>query len=283
MTMRMPGGRRWQVAAAPLVMTGLLAGCGTSGPTAGPAGPGAASPTGAGSALVVPGTVSPTGIGSPAAAPSAELARTAQAGVTVSATLRPGARGPQVLALQRRLTQLGYWLGSPDGRYGDLTRQAVVALQKAAGISRDGVTGPKTRAALSRGVRPKAYTRRGHVIEVDLRHQLLLIVDNGRVTRILNTSTGSGVWYTAPDGHRAHATTPVGSFRVSWQVNGWKRSPLGLLYKPKYFHPRGIAVHGYSSVPAHPASHGCVRVSMAAMNMLWGKGVMPVGTRVVVH
>lgn len=197
--------------------------------------------------------------------------------------LRPGDRGAQVLTLQRRLTELGYWLGAPDGHYGDLTAQAVIAVQKAAGLRRDGVAGPKTLAALAGGVRPSARTRQGHVVEVNLARQLLLVVDDGRVTRILNTSTGSGEWYTAPDGHRAHATTPTGTFRVGWQVDGWHTSPLGRLYRPKYFHPRGIAVHGYTSVPAYPASHGCVRVSLAAMDMLWGERRLPVGTRVSVH
>ena len=42
-------------------------------------------------------------------------------------TLRMGSPGAAVLALQRRLTTLGYWLGAADGQYGDLTRQAVVA------------------------------------------------------------------------------------------------------------------------------------------------------------
>ena len=45
--------------------------------------------------------------------------------------LRPGDTGKKVLELQQRLTALGYWLGVPDGRYGFLTQQAVVALQKA--------------------------------------------------------------------------------------------------------------------------------------------------------
>jgi lipoprotein-anchoring transpeptidase ErfK/SrfK len=199
-----------------------------------------------------------------------------------SSQLRSGDRGPQVLALQQRLAALGYWLGTPDGNYGNLTRQAVIAMQKASGLARDGVTGARTRAALARGVRPTARSTSGHVIEVDLRHQLLLVVDGGRVTRILNTSTGSGAYYTAPDGHRGHAVTPTGTFRVLRQIDGWRTAPLGRLYRPKYFRG-GVAVHGFSSVPAHPASHGCVRVSLPAMDMLWSGGQMPVGTRVTVY
>ena len=40
-------------------------------------------------------------------------------------TLKPGSTGPAVLALQQRLSSLGYWLGTPDGAFGDSTEQAV--------------------------------------------------------------------------------------------------------------------------------------------------------------
>jgi lipoprotein-anchoring transpeptidase ErfK/SrfK len=61
------------------------------------------------------------------------------------------------------------------------------------------------------------------------------------------------------------------------QINGWRRSPLGLLYRPKYF-SGGYALHGSTSVPAYPASHGCVRVNTRAMDHLWPR--VPVGTPV---
>ena len=67
---------------------------------------------------------------------------------TSYATLAPGAQGPAVVRLQTRLRSLGYWLGPTDGQFGDSTQQAVYALQKAARISRDGVVGPQTFAAL---------------------------------------------------------------------------------------------------------------------------------------
>jgi N-acetylmuramoyl-L-alanine amidase len=197
--------------------------------------------------------------------------------------LRPGASGAAVLAVQKQLGELGYWLGTPDGTYGALTSQAVIALQKAAGLRRDGVLGPRTRAALTAGTRPTARTRSGNAIEVDLDRQLLLVVVRGKVTRILNTSTGSGVHYRAPDGEMAHATTPSGSFKVAWVIDEWHTSPLGELYRPRYFHPRGIAVHGAPSVPAYPASHGCVRVSVAAMDMIWQENLMPMGSTVLLY
>ena len=99
---------------------------------------------------------------------------------------------------------------------------------------------------------------------------------------MLDVSTGSGQWYDRPNGGRGHAVTPPGRFSVSRGVDGWDKSPLGRLYRPRYFNG-GIAVHGYPSVPAFPASHGCVRVDLSAMDMLWKDDVMPLGQEVWVY
>jgi hypothetical protein len=77
-------------------------------------------------------------------------------------------------------------------------------------------------------------------------------------------------------------TTPPEQWTISREIDGLRRSPLGLLYRPKHFH-EGVAIHGYTSVPAHPASHGCVRVTYRAMDHIWGAGLMPVGTAVWVY
>lgn len=50
--------------------------------------------------------------------------------------------------IQQKLKDLGYYFGSVDGIYGNVTRNAVVAFQKANGLTADGVAGPKTIAAL---------------------------------------------------------------------------------------------------------------------------------------
>ena len=38
-----------------------------------------------------------------------------------------------------------------------------------------------------------------------------------------------------------------------------------------------------STMPADPASHGCVRVTYPAMDQIWRAGLMPVGTPVWVY
>jgi peptidoglycan hydrolase-like protein with peptidoglycan-binding domain len=195
-------------------------------------------------------------------------------------TLHSGDSGAYVRSVQQRLSDLGYWLGTPDGSYGYLTTQAVMALQKAAGLGRDGVFGPATRQALQSGVRPQARVG-GTGIEIDKARQILLVVRGGRVVTILNTSTGNGELFESY-GQQRRAVTPAGSYRVFRSVNGNDEGPLGDLWRPRYFNG-GIAVHGAASVPAYPASHGCARVSNAAMDMIWAQNHMPIGGLVTVY
>jgi peptidoglycan hydrolase-like protein with peptidoglycan-binding domain len=185
--------------------------------------------------------------------------------------LRAGASGPAVLALQQRLVALGFWLGTPNGRYGSATQHAVTAFQKAHRLTRDGVAGPATLGALERASRPRPRSTSGRLVEIDLTRQLLLVVADGAVTWVFDTSTGA-----------VPGTTPAGHFTVYRQVNGYHRSPLGVLYRPKYF-VGGVAVHGYPSVPPYPASHGCVRVTNSAMDWLWSQHLLPIGSKVWVY
>jgi N-acetylmuramoyl-L-alanine amidase len=195
--------------------------------------------------------------------------------------LRRGDRGADVRTLQRRLRDVGYWCGGVDGVFGHLTQQAVWAVQKQHRLVRDGIVGPRTRSALAGGGAPRPVSITGSGVEVHLRRQLLVAVSGGRTVATLNTSSGNGEYYWL-NGRRYRATTPTGRYRVySTYSNGWQPGPLGDLYRPMYFNG-GIAVHGSLDIPTWPDSHGCCRVSVAAMDMLWSTGRMTHGTRVVV-
>jgi hypothetical protein len=186
-------------------------------------------------------------------------------------TISRGARGPDVLGTEQRLAALGYWPGAIDGVYDQDTAYAVVALQKTAGLPRDGSVGPSTRAALDEGVRPTPRSSAGRVVEIDLHRQLLLVVEGGALQATFDTSTG-----------KRSTPTPPGRFSITSQIDGLRRSRLGLLYRPKYFH-RGIAIHGFTSVPPWAASHGCVRVTYHAIDRIWAAGLAPIGTAVWVY
>lgn len=179
--------------------------------------------------------------------------------------------------LSGRLRALGYWVGSGNS---SLLKQAVIAFQKVEGLTPDGVAGPAVQATLAGAQRPNT-TATGDLIEVDKARQVLLVVRSGVVRWTFNTSTGSAKSYRQA-GHTFVATTPAGQFSVARAVNGNDKGPLGVLYRPRYFNG-GIAVHGYRSVPSYPASHGCVRVSDAAMDWIWANNIMAIGSSVWVH
>ncbi len=198
--------------------------------------------------------------------------------------------GPETERAQWRLLQLGFWLQAANGDYGLTTQQAVMAFQKYHGLTADGVLGPETAALLST-VTEKAHGRTdaGTLVEVDKPRQLLFFVVDGVTTWVLNTSTGSEIAYDEPDqnspGERqtGDSITRNGMHKVYRErVEGWWEGDLGQIYRPKYF-TGGIAVHGSNSIPNYPASHGCVRVSVPAMDWIWENDLMPMGIPVWVH
>lgn len=201
------------------------------------------------------------------------------AGVPV---LRAGSRGEQVKVLQRLLAAKGYWNGAADGAFGHLTQQAVLAVQKVNGLSRDGVVGARTWAAVQGGRRPSVRSR-ADGIEVNKGLQVLIVVRGGRAATILNTSTGNGRPFMFGRS-RAVANTPSGNFRVwyAYPGNGWQVGKLGSMWRPYYFNG-DIAIHGSAQIPAYPASHGCCRVSVGAQNMLIASRYLARGTSVRVY
>ena len=205
-------------------------------------------------------------------APAAGAVTTSTAAVTASAsrpTLRLGAHGSAVVALQQRLAALHYFdMRTADGVFGPNTYHAVIAFQKVQGLARDGVVGPVTWAKLAKPYVPgPRYRLATASLEVNLARQVLYYVRNGAIQRIVDVSTGSGAWYYS-QGRWARAITPTGRFHLYWRYNGWQAGPLGSMYRPNYFYA-GYAVHGMTSVPAFPASHGCVRMTVPTMDRMW--------------
>jgi lipoprotein-anchoring transpeptidase ErfK/SrfK len=159
-------------------------------------------------------------------------------------------------------------VGAADGVFEQNTYHAVIAFQKVQGLARDGVVGPATRARLAKPYVPAPRYRLATAsLEVNLAKQVIYYVRNGTIQRIIDASTGSGAWYYS-QGRWARAITPAGRFHIYSRYNGWQAGPLGSLYRPNYFHG-GYAVHGMTSVPAYPASHGCVRMTVPTMDRMW--------------
>jgi N-acetylmuramoyl-L-alanine amidase len=185
-------------------------------------------------------------------------------------TLRYGSTGAAVVYLQQRLTTLHYDVGGVDGVFGYNTLHAVYAFQKVQAITVDGIVGPVTWGRLASPYRPGArYWRSAAAVEVNLSRRVVYLTRSGAITRILDASPG-----------KPSTPTPTGSFWIYRRIDGWRESPLGLMWRPNYFYG-GYALHGSGSVPTYAASHGCVRVTIPAMNRVWSQ--LYIGERLYVY
>jgi hypothetical protein len=188
----------------------------------------------------------------------------------------------EIKQAEQWLKDLGYWTGPVDGVWDGASRHALIAFQKLQGAR---ATGRLTRAehnALSVAAphRPKELSGGMHV-EVDIGRQVLFLVDaDGKIGNILPISSGTGKRFKEAGYPEAMAITPCARLEVYQKLSGWRKSPLGEMYNPLYI-VGGIAIHGSADVPAHPASHGCIRIPMYASPLL--ARMVPVGTPVLIY
>ena len=164
--------------------------------------------------------------------------------------LRPslggGSNGPLLRLYQRGLARLGY-ATSRTGRWDDATARASMAYRKVNGMPRRFAASPKiVRAVVAgKGAFVPRYDREGRWVEADLSRQVMALIEDGKVHRIYHISSG------------APATpTVLGTYSVYMKQPGVNSKEM---VHSSYF-IRGYAIHGYKSVPAFPASHGCLRV-----------------------
>ena len=193
---------------------------------------------------------------------------------TGAAPAGPGAEGVVVARLQERLREFGVFRGDADGDYGPETAASVVAFHKLIGVERSNrwsVDDWSVTAALDHRAILALHPTESDRVEVDITRQLLFVIRDDDVAAIVPVSTGNGASYWSENGGAGggyvKATTPRGDFTLFHHIPGWRVNYLGGLYKPWYFTPY-YAIHGSKSVPARPASHGCVRVPTWESNHL---------------
>jgi N-acetylmuramoyl-L-alanine amidase len=160
-----------------------------------------------------------------------------------------GSEGTLVSFLEARLTALHYPCGPVDGVYDYRTRDAVMAFEKVEELQRDGTVGAEVWQRIFSAQAPIPRRSLGGTrCEVDLTRQVLLMITDNRVWKIVHVSTG-------------RLGTRTGHYVVGAKYEGWVRCVTleGEMYYPSYIVSK-TAIHGYRSVPPYPASHGCVRV-----------------------
>jgi hypothetical protein len=165
---------------------------------------------------------------------------------SVAWSARPGQSGAKVRVLQRGLDRLAF-VTSRGGRYDGATARGVLAFRKTNRMAR---TTTATREVFDKLLRGQGgfrlkYPNHGKHVEADLSRQVLVLARDGKPERIYHTASG------------APATpTILGSFRFYRKQPG--TNAKGMVHSNYFI--RGYAIHGYPSVPTHPASHGCLRV-----------------------
>ena len=212
-------------------------------------------PTGSAGAFRVRLTLQP--------APGYLAARQVLERIVFAPSLGPGSAGASAFELDRRLHDLHYALDRVDGYYGQDDVDAVVAFQKLHGLPRTGRVDTRFWIELQRAGIPQARYPGNHV-EVSEGRQVLFLVRDGKVALTTHVSTG------------ATGNTPLGEWHVYSKIAGWS----WVLWYPNYF-LRGFAIHGYPSVPAYPASHGCVRVPMWLATSLYAQ--IPMGSSIFIY
>jgi peptidoglycan hydrolase-like protein with peptidoglycan-binding domain len=264
-------GRVWAVVA---LLAGLVAGaCSDSGPS--DIERMSASIAAAASATTQPTEAPATTVARSTTTSAAPAPATTQPRVTTPTTapagLGTGARGPDVAALEERLDALHYEVGKVDDVYDQNTAYGVTAFQKVNGMARTGRATDDVIAALGTATPPPALVPDGGAdrVEIDIPRQVLFLYKANTLQKVLTISSGSNQRFCS-EGYCRKAVTPGGSYSIYRQGKGWEYGPLGGLYNPAYFND-GIAIHGATSVPASPASHGCIRIPMAAAEWFPGQ------------
>lgn len=93
-------------------------------------------------------TASPTSAPVLTPTPAIEVTPTPAPQQPTYTTLRKGDQGPEVVAMQMALAELGYLNSAQDGNFGTGTQNAVKAFQKDKGLDDDGIAGRLTLEAL---------------------------------------------------------------------------------------------------------------------------------------
>lgn len=165
--------------------------------------------------------------------------------------------------LQQLLIEKGFLRGNADGIYGSRTSQAVMAFRKEIGVSRSFSWSSYLWDELEAYKEPFTKYSEPDRFEVNLTRQVAYLYRGGELRGVFPIASGNGETYLNSYGNPVRAYTPTGNYSFYLHRNppgGWHESYLGFLYKPWYF-SGGYAIHGSNSVPAYPASHGCVRLT----------------------
>jgi hypothetical protein len=160
-----------------------------------------------------------------------------------------GSHGAKVRLLELGLARLGY-VTTRGPNYTPATARAVLAFRKVNKMKRITSASKKVFRMLFAGkggfkLRYPNAGPNGKHVEFDWSRQVLVLARGGKPERIYHASSG-----------KPSTPTVFGTFHFNRRQAG--TNSHGMVWTTYFF--GGYAIHGYSSVPAYAASHGCIRV-----------------------
>lgn len=200
---------------------------------------------------------------------------------TDTSNTEEAAASKRVRMVEKRLKELRYNPGKVDGKLDTHFECALMGFQRMNGIEPNFIIDSRVIDALENPVQPRPlHAHDGLYAEADLSRQILTVYSDGEIVRILPISSGSGKVFTEVGESPQVAKTPTGKFIFFAHIWGMHESHLGDLFNPVYFHEGGYAVHGDRSVPPHPASHGCLRITIE--DSKWFVKEVPLDTPILI-
>jgi hypothetical protein len=180
----------------------------------------------------------------PTAAQAGGKAKSKQFGLRFP-DLDPGDSGPAAELFNDLLRKRGYYT-SGGNTYSSRTGRAVMAFRKVNGMARNFQATPGIFKSLAagKGSFDLRHPNAGRHVEIDLSKQVMVLANNGRPVHTFHVSTGTIATPSDQGGYAFYRREP-----------GFNN--VGMYYSVYY--NGGEAIHGYKSVPPHPASHGCIR------------------------
>lgn len=177
----------------------------------------------------------------------------------------PYMRGPDVLAVQKRLQELNVYQGNLDGIFGPQQSAAVRDFQRRSGLNVDGVVGPDTYQSLY----PGHPGGQGPIkLTVDIDNRIMQVFLNNKLIKTYPVAVGSpatptplGDWTIVEK-----ALNPGGAFGARWMRLS---IPWG-----------GYGIHGTDNPNSigQAVSHGCIRLQNEDVIELYE--MVPLGTSV---
>jgi lipoprotein-anchoring transpeptidase ErfK/SrfK len=172
---------------------------------------------------------------------------------------RPYLQGPDVLAVQRRLQELGFDPQVVDGSFGPITEEAVIAFQRSRRLESNGVVSDQTYRAL--GFSPSSPTPPSPGGPWGRPRDISVLIDT--VARRITVSSGRTAVRTHPVAvGKPSTSTPPGDWRVITKVVNPDWNVLGTRWMGLSIPNGNYGIHGTNNPASigHAVSNGCIRL-----------------------